>query len=519
MSGRGKLKRDIGLAGLVGIGAGGIIGSGIFALPAIMGAVAGPGFIIAVVAVGIIILILGLVYAELGSTYTITGGPYSLPRKALGNDTGFVLGWGYFIYAFTGTAAIIDIFITYLGFYVPGLSVGLVLTPLGIVISLIALTIFTIINILGVKFGALFSLITTIAKIIPLIIFAVIGFLVFKIANFTPFLPYGLGGVGLAMALDFFAYTGFESVVIPSGEVKNPSKIIPKAMVLTIIIVIAVYVIMSVVFTGMFNWSGAGISIGNWGAIGNLSSPFATAADSIGIPVLAAIIVIGVIISTMGAGGDWVLLQARIPYAMAGNNLFWSSMGKVNDKYKTPQNALIFSSVLTGVTMILLPSFPEVALLASITTLVPYAAAALSLPILRKTDTTAVRPFKLYGGKIFAFLGFVLSSFLIYFASWPWTIIGGILILLGYVLYIFVKKEKTFELRRNLWLIIYIIGIVVISYIGSKTYIYDNILPIAPLGILNSPYDLITLGIFATLIFVWAYFENIKYQPLADQIE
>ena len=108
---------------------------------------------------------------------------------------------------------------------------------------------------------------------------------------------------------------------------------------------------------------------------------------------------------------------------------------------------------------------------------------------------------------------------MIYFASWPWTIIGGILILIGYVLYIFVKNEKTFELKRNLWLMVYIVGIVVISYIGSKTYIYDNILPIAPLGILNSPYDLITLGIFAAIIFVWAYFENIKYKPLADQVE
>ena len=239
---------DIGLIGLIGIGVGGIIGSGIFALPAILGA-------------GIIIMILGLIYAELGSTYTMTGGPYSLPRKALGNDTGFVLGWGYFIYAFTGTAAIIDIFITYTGYYVPGLSVGLVLTPLGIAISLIALAVFTVINILGVKFGTIFSIVTTFGKIVPLVIFAIVGFLVFKIANFTPFLPFGLGGLGLAMALDFFAYTGFEGVVIPSGEVKNPAKTIPRAMIFTVIIVVAVYAILSIAFTGMFNWSGAGIPV------------------------------------------------------------------------------------------------------------------------------------------------------------------------------------------------------------------------------------------------------------------
>ncbi|WP_162200844.1 APC family permease, partial [Acidiplasma aeolicum] len=276
---------------------------------------------------------------------------------------------------------------------------------------------------------------------------------------------------------------------------------------------------LSIAFTGMFNWSGAGIPVGNWGDIGNLSSPFATAATSIGLPVLAAVVVVGAIISTLGAGGDWVLLQARVPYAMAKNDLFWSSMGSVDKKYKTPANALIFSSVLTGITMILLPSFPEVALLASITTLVPYAAAALSLPILRKTDPDAKRPFKLYGGTAFALVGFVLSTFLIYFASWPWTIIGGVLMLIGYILYIFVRKDKPFEIKRNLWLIVYITGIVVISFIGSKTYIYDNILPVSPLGILNSPYDLITLGIFAVIIFVWAYLENIKHKPLNDEID
>jgi len=114
------LKREIGLLALVALGVGSIIGSGMFAMPAVMGSLAGPAPILAVILTGIITTFLAITYAELGSTFPRTGGPYSLPQLALGDFGGFVLGWGYFLYAFIGTAAIIDIFITYLGFNAPG---------------------------------------------------------------------------------------------------------------------------------------------------------------------------------------------------------------------------------------------------------------------------------------------------------------------------------------------------------------------------------------------------------------
>lgn len=511
-----SLQRQLGLFALVAIGVGAIIGSGIFVLPAIMGGVAGPAFIISVILVGLIVLILGLAYAELGSAYPMEGGPYSLPRKAMGNSSGFVLGFGYFIYAFTGTAAIIDVFITYLGYYVPGLAVNSVLTPIGIGIALIAIAIFTIINILGIKFGSEYAIITTLGKLIPLALFVIIGLMFFNASNFSPFAIAGFGGIELAMALDFFAFTGFESVVVPEGEAKNPGKNIPRAMILSILIVVAVYLLISIAFTGMFSWSGAGLTVGSWTGIGGLSSPLATAGASVGLPILALIVVIGAIISTAGCGGDWVLLQARIPYAMAKNKLFWSKMGDVNSKYGTPAKALIFASVLTGITMILLPTFPSVALLASITTLVPYACAALALPILRKTDPKAKRPFRLPFGTFFAVAGFVLCTLLIYWASWPWTLIGCLLMLVAYPLYLLVEGNKKIELKRNMWLIVYLVGIVVISLLGDPTFTYNNFLPIGPMGILTSPYDAITVVVFSLVIFAWAYAVNVRHPPLKD---
>lgn len=489
-----------------------------FVMPAIMGGVAGPAFIVSIILVGLIVMILGLAYSELGATYPIEGGPYSLPRKAMGDLSGFVMGWGYFIYAFTGTAAIIFVFVNYLAYFIPGLANEYVLTPLGIGVALVALAILTVINIMGVRYGVWYSMITTLGKMVALVLFAIIGLTFFKMDNFSPFIPigFGLGGIGLAMAFDFFAFTGFEAVVIPNAEVKDPGRNIPRAMIISVLVVVAIYVLISVAFIGMFNWGAAGIEVGDWGSIGGLASPLATAANSVALPILVAIVVIGALISSGGASGDWVLLQGRMPYSMANNKLFWAPLAEVDKKYRTPVKALIFASILTAITMILLPAFPQVALLASITTLVPYAAAALALPILRKTDPKTKRPFKLYGATAIAVLGFIFSTFLVYWASWPWTLVGAGLMLLGYPLFILVKGERPFELTRNLWLIAYLAGIIIMSYIGDPTFIYQNFLPIEPLGLLVMPYDLLVLTVFSLAIFAWAYKTNIEYPPMTD---
>jgi len=503
------LKRELGLFSLVALGVGGIIGSGVFGLPAIMGSVAGPSFILAVMLVGLVATLLAIIYAELGSAFPTSGGPYSIPRVALGDGAGFVIGWGYFLYAFIGTAAIIDIFVTYLGFYIPGLANGPTLTPVGIGIAVAALWAFTAINYFEIKWGGLFGIVTTIGKLLPLAIFAIVGITLLNPGNFSPFFAFGWSGVSLAMAFEFWAFTGFEGVVIPSEEVKNPSKTIPRAMLITMGIVIATYVAISIAFTGLINWSGLGITPGNWNAIGGLSSPLSDVSKGAGLAILAAVVTIGAIISTAGAGGDWVLFQARIPYAMAKDGLFWNRMGQVHKKYGTPFVALIFASVLTMVVQILIPNFPSVALLASITTLIPYAAAAVSLPILRKTHPATPRPFKLPFGTLLAGIGFVLSSLLIYWASWPWTFVGGILTLIAFPMFLLLKNHKL-ELTRHLWLLVYIAGLVVISLLGDTNFVLDNFLPVGPQGMIPIPYDAMVVTAFSIGIFVWAYYSNVR---------
>ena len=504
------LKKELGLFTLLSIGVGGILGSGIFGMPAIMGAAAGPSLILAIIISGIITFFLGIAYAELGSTFPLSGGPYSLPRLALGNLGGFLMGWGYFLYLFIGTAAIIDIFIVYLGFYIPGLAYGGTLTPLGITIAVIALWAFTIINAFGVKWGGLYSVITTIGKLIPLAIFFLVGLVYIKGSNFVPFMPFGFTGVTLAVSLFFWSFTGFEAIVMPTEEVKNPAKTIPWAMILTILIVIVVYILLAFVFVGMLDWKNLHIRTGNWQAIGQLTSPLSDAANSVKLPWLATIAAIGAIIATAGAGGSWVLIQARLPYAMAKDKLFWRPMANVNKKYGTPIAALIFTSILTSVILIAIPNFASVALIASVTGVVPYAAAVLSVKILRTTKPQTKRPFKLPYVNLVTIIGFVLSTYVIYWASWPWSVVGSVLMLTGYIAFFFVNKK--WEFKRNLWLIVYLLGIVLIAYLGDPDFMFNNFLPIRPIGYLMMPYNLIVLAIFAIIIYIWAYKENIKFK-------
>jgi len=504
------LKRELGLFTLLSIGVGGILGSGIFGMTAAMGAVAGPSLILAIIISGIITFFLGIAYAELGSAFPLTGGPYSLPKLAMGNLGGFLIGWGYFLYLFIGTAAIIDIFVVYLGFYVPGLAVGGTLTPYGITIAVSAIWVFTLINIFGIKWGGLYSVITTIGKLIPLAIFFLVGLTYINGNNFTPFMPFGFTGVTLAVSLFFWAFTGFEAIVMPSEEVKNPHKTIPWAMILTIFIVILVYTLIAFVFVGMIDWGSLGITPGDWTNFSKLSSPLSDISIGIGLPWLASLVAFGAIIATAGAGGSWVLIQARLPYAMAKDKLFWNPMAKVSHKYKTPVASLLFTSILTSIILITIPNFASVALIASVTGVVPYAAAVLSVKILRKTKPNIKRPFKLPLVNTITLIGFILSTFIIYWASWPWSIVGSMLMLTGYIAFFFVKSK--WEFKRNLWIIVYLLGIVVIAYLGDPTFMFNNFLPIKPLGYLMMPYNLIVLAIFAAIIYIWAYKENIKYK-------
>ncbi len=112
--------------------------------------------------------------------------------------------------------------------------------------------------------------------------------------------------------------------------------------------------------------------------------------------------------------------------------------------------------------------------------------------------------------KAFTLIGFILSTYLIYWASWPWTFVGIVLIFSGYPAFIFVRR-KNLEIKRNLWIFVYLVLIVMVSILGDSSFEYNNFTDFKPLNILSTPYDYIALTIIAVVIYFWAYKENIKY--------
>jgi amino acid transporter len=344
-----------------------------------------------------------------------------------------------------------------------------------------------------------------------LLLFVLIGAAYFKGDNFVPFLPYGAAGITMSIPLFFWSYTGFEGIVVPAEEVKKPSFTIPMSMILTILISIVVYCVIAVVFVGMLDWQGLGLASHDWVGLSKVASPLSDAAKALNLPWLAAIAVIGAVIATGGSGGSWVLIQGRMPFAMAQDKLFWSAMGKVNKKYGTPVASLVFTSILTTIVLVAIPNFGSVALVASLAVIVPYAAASLSLTVLRVTKKDVKRPFKLPCAKAITLIGFVLSTYLMYWASWPWTFVGVALMLTGYPAYLFVSRHGL-EVKRNLWIPVYLLSVLMVSILGDSSFVFENFMRFEPLNILTMPYDIIALTIIGVSIYFWAYKVNIKYK-------
>ena len=173
-------------------------------------------------------------------------------------------------------------------------------------------------------------------------------------------------------------------------------------------------------------------------------------------------------------------------------------------------------SLLTTVILISIPSFPSVALIASMTAVLAYGAAVLAVPILRKTRPDAHRPFKIPLSFPFTIVGFVLATYLLYWASWPWTFVGTVLLLTGFPVFLLVKRSN-FEFYRVAWVPVYLIGVVVMSILGDVHFSFNNFTRWKPLGIFPMPYDLVVLGIFAIGIYMWAYLANTRPHLIVKQ--
>src|SRR5215217_4438265 len=426
-----KLKRSMGLWMATALVVGNMIGSGIFLLPASLAGTAGPISILAWVFTGAGAILLALVFAGLGRALPRTGGPYAYAKRAFGDFVGFQTAWGYWIAAWAGNAAIAVAFVGYLAVFWPEAGTN---NLLGALVGIGVIWLVTAINVLGARETGGVQLVTTVLKFVPLAVIGIVGLFFIHGSNYEPFSPHGasIGLLSSTAALTLWAFIGLESATVPAEEVKNPERTIPRATILGTILATLVYIVATVAIMGIIPT----------GELASSTSPFADAAGQVFGGGWDKVIALVALVSTFGALNGWILIQGRVPMAAAEDGMFPAPFARVHGTRKTPVFGLVVSSVLVTALMLmnytkgLVDAFTFVSLLATLTTLVPYAYSAAAQAYLYVTERERFSPRHFRRDMAIATLAFAYSVWAITGAGQDVIAKGFVLLLAGIPVYI-----------------------------------------------------------------------------------
>ncbi len=301
------LKRELGLFDVINLVIGTIVGADIYIAAAFGAGYLGPSSIFAWLIAGLMAITIALCFAECSSLLPRVGGPYAYAKEAFGDLTGFMVGWSLLIASWSAIAVFPLAFVSYLLFFYPAMPQWM-----QVLIKIFFVLFLTIINYYGVKEAGKANDILTILKLAPILLFTLFGFVYFLfnpglfLANFTPLAPLGFGGMGSALVLIFWAYVGFELVTVPSDEIKDAKKTIPKAIILGMGIITLFYLVTNLVILGSVPWVQLSTS----------TAPLSLAGSVLLGGLGAILLTFGALFSISGSDEAGILSSARIPYAM-----------------------------------------------------------------------------------------------------------------------------------------------------------------------------------------------------------
>jgi amino acid transporter/nucleotide-binding universal stress UspA family protein len=383
-----ELSRSLRLFDVTMVGVGAMIGAGIFALTGIAAGKAGPGLILAFCLNGILTLCTAMVYAEVGSAVPAAGGGYLWARLGLPGPAAFLVGWmDWLAHAVAGSlyAVIFGAYLvwgmqTIAGWGVAptgtgheggmGTLFGIDAWPIAKGLTLLVCLGFLYINHRGSSETGKAGNIITVAKIIVIGIFILAGALAMTGEHdvsvgdkFTPFLPEGFGGVLIAMGLTFIAFEGYEIIVQAGEEVIDPRKTIPKAVFLSLLIVIPIYVLVAIVCLGAMSIPANVIAETGWGVtetwryLAGLGETGVAVAANEFLPwgTGAILLVIGAVLSTMSALNATTFSSTRVSFAMGRDRVLPARLAHINPKTRTPTTALAASGVIIITVALVLP--------------------------------------------------------------------------------------------------------------------------------------------------------------------
>ena len=354
------LSRDLGLLDITMIGVGAMIGAGIFVLTGLAAGTAGPALILAFAINGVIAVFTAMVYAELGSAIPEAGGGYLWVKEGLPGPNAFLAGWmSWFAHAVAGSLYALGfgsyLFSVLQDFHLSvfGLHGELAQKALAVIIILI----FVAINFKGVSETGMAGNIVTISKVIILIIFIGSGLWALIqhphfMNHFLPFQPKGFGGIVSAMGLTFIAFEGYEIIVQAGEEVKNPRQTIPKAVILSMAIVLPIYILIAFTAIGAVN---TGSSLPTYIWLGNHQELGIVEAAKQFMPLGSFLLTLGGLLATMSALNATTFSSTRVAFAMGRDKNLPDIFSQISEKTRTPYKALLFSGALILFMAVVIP--------------------------------------------------------------------------------------------------------------------------------------------------------------------
>ncbi len=487
------LDRGIGFIGLLWASEASIIGSGWLFGALGAATIAGPSALISWVAASVIVIILALIHAELGGLFPVTGGTSRFPHYAFGSFAGATFGWASYLQAASVAPIEVLAAVQYASSYSWGknfLNSSGSLHNVGLIVAIGLMLVFVVLNLIGIAWLSRINVVLTSWKVlIPVLTVIVLLITHFHSGNFSHGGGFFVKGSGLKEVLIaipsggiVFSLLGFEQAVQLAGEARNPAKDLPRAVILSILIGAALYILIQLAFIAALDpkilaegktWTNLGPTNSN-AAIQTLNAaPFYSVAKVAGLVWLAVILRLDAIISPGGTGLVYLTSASRISFGLSKNGYIPTAFERTNGRTRVPVLGVILCAVIGLLFLLPFPSWTKLVGVVTSASVLMYAAAPLSLGALRLQKPDLPRPYSIPVAGFLAPVGFVLASLIVYWAGWQTyttlivaMLIGYALIGLSYALHLNPRAPKM-DWQAAPWIAFYLIGMLVISYFGD----------------------------------------------------
>lgn len=509
---------------------GSVIGTGWLFAVLLTLTIAGPATLIGWVIGSAIVIVIGLVYAELGGMFPVSGGGGLFPQYAFGGLAGASFGWFGYVQAAARAPIEVVAALEYLStskwaaFMWNTNKSTLSGDGYGIAIGL--LLVFVLLNMIGIRWVARANNSLTMIKLaVPLLAFIVLVSTHFHAGNFTAgggFFPKGVSipkAIMLSLPVGgiIFAFTGFEQATQIGGESRNPKRDIPFAVIGSVVVAAILYIMVQFAFIGSLNPAMI-LHYHTWANLaknaGLEASPFYTLTVVAGLGWLAWILKADSAVSPGACGLLNLTTAARLSYGMSRDGYLPTTFAKTSKRERIPWFSVLIAFVLGILFLLPFPSFAKLVGIVTSATVLMYIGAPLALGALRKNGAHLHRSYRLPGGSVLAPLAFVFSTLIVYWSGWQTYSTLVVAIVIGYLLMglsrVFRANLKVPKLDWGAakWLFPYLIGLGFISYFGGfgqggiigGVSIFKNVL-VGGNGDLPLYWDLLVVAVFSLVVY------------------